>query len=81
MINGSILGVGIQNSSGNEEINQDGLKIKLDKELNSEYNIRVVAFRDSNQNYKFDQNKDLPCIKENGELVQADMKVDFSKYN
>lgn len=79
-VDGEVAGVdGVTNEYA-DGLNLDGGEIALDRAYEGRHTVRVVAYRDVDEDGSFDRASDRACTDE-GELVQSGYyEVDFSRF-
>ena len=79
LVNGSSSGVAKVSNENEDGLNIDGKEIPLKQELEGYHTVRVVAFKDTNQNGEFDMDTDHACEAED-QIIQSGLyKINFSR--
>lgn len=79
-VDGEVAGVDAVENEYDDGLNVDGGEIALDRAYEGRHTVRVVVYRDVDENGTFDPATDRACTNE-GELVQSGYyEVDFSRF-
>ena len=79
LVDGSSSGVAKVSNENEDGINIDGKQIPLKQELEGYHTVRVVAFKDTNQNGEFDMDTDHACEAEDRIIQSGPYRVNFSR--
>lgn len=73
--NDTVLGIEhVETRSGGSGIHADGHDVSLDRKLEGNHTLQVVAYSDTNANGQFDPEVDQPC-RNDGEVVQSEVRT------